>query len=426
MFDLKWIRDHPEDFDRGFVRRGLPTPAHEVLSMDRVRREKQTELNDLQARRNEVSRQVGEAMKGGDKAKAEALKAEVAQIKARMEALEEEAKAATADLDAVLAALPNLPAADVPDGDESANREEKRVGEPRKMNFPAKQHFELAEKLGGVDFELAARLSGARFVVLTGHMARLHRALAQFMLSLHVEEHGYLEVNSPVLVLDKVLYGTGQLPKFADQQFRTENGHWLIPTAEVTLTNFAADQILDAEKLPMRLTAHTLCFRSEAGAAGRDTRGMLRQHQFEKVELVSICRPDQSEEEHERMTRCAETVLELLELPYRRMTLSTGDMGFSARKTYDLEVWLPGQGTYREISSCSNCGDFQARRMQGRFRAPGSKETQYVHTLNGSGVAVGRALIAVVENYQEADGSVRIPEVLQPYMGDIEVLHPHG
>ena len=229
-----------------------------------------------------------------------------------------------------------------------------------------------------------------------------------------------------MLVLDKVLYGTGQLPKFADQQFRTENGHWLIPTAEVTLTNFAADQILDAEKLPMRLTAHTLCFRSEAGAAGRDTRGMLRQHQFEKVELVSICRPDQSEEEHERMTRCAETVLELLELPYRRMTLSTGDMGFSARKTYDLEVWLPGQGTYREISSCSNCGDFQARRMQGRFRAPGSKETQYVHTLNGSGVAVGRALIAVVENYQEADGSVRIPEVLQPYMGDIEVLHPHG
>jgi seryl-tRNA synthetase len=426
MFDLKWIRDHPEDFDRGFLRRGLPTPAGVVLSLDRVRREKQTELNELQARRNEASRQVGEAMKSGDKAKAEALKAEVAQVKARMEALDEEAKAATTELDGFLATLPNLPAADVPDGDETANREEKRVGEPPVLAFPARQHFEIGEILGGVDFELAARLSGARFVVLTGQMARLHRALAQFMLSLHTEEHGYTEVNSPVMVLDKVLYGTGQLPKFADQQFRTENGHWLIPTAEVTLTNFAAEQIFDADKLPLRLTAHTLCFRSEAGAAGRDTRGMLRQHQFEKVELVSICRPDQSEDEHERMTRCAESVLELLELPYRRVTLSTGDMGFSARKTYDLEVWLPGQGTYREISSCSNCGDFQARRMAGRFRAAGTKETQFLHTLNGSGVAVGRALIAVLENNQEADGSVRIPEVLQPYMGDMEVLRPHG
>jgi len=426
MFDLKWIREHPEDFDRGFLRRGLPTPASTVLSLDQRRRERQTELNELQARRNEVSRRIGDAMQRGNREQADTLRADVAQMKARMEAVEEEAKAASAELEGFLATLPNLPADDVPDGDETANRVEKIVGTPPALGFPAKQHFELAEKLGGVDFELAAKLSGARFVVLTGQMARLHRALAQFMLSLHVDEHGYTEVNSPVMVLDRVLYGTGQLPKFADQQFRTDTGHWLIPTAEVTLTNFAADRIYDEKELPQRLTAHTLCFRSEAGAAGKDTRGMLRQHQFEKVELVSICRPDQSEAEHERMTRCAEAVLELLELPYRRVTLSTGDMGFSARKTYDLEVWLPGQGTYREISSCSNCGDFQARRMQGRFRAAGVKETQFLHTLNGSGVAVGRALIAVVENYQEADGSVRIPEVLQPYMGDVEVLHPHG
>jgi len=426
MFDLKWIREHPEDFDRGFLRRGLPTPASQVLSLDQRRRERQTELNELQARRNEVSRRIGDAMQRGNREQAETLRAEVAQMKARMEAVEEEAKAASAELDGFLATLPNLPADDVPDGDETANREEKRVGTPPAFDFAPKQHFELGEGLGGVDFELASRLSGARFVVLTGHIARLHRALAQFMLSLHVDEHGYTEVNSPVMVLDKVLYGTGQLPKFADQQFRTDSGHWLIPTAEVTLTNFAAERIFDEKELPLRLTAHTLCFRSEAGAAGRDTRGMLRQHQFEKVELVSICRPDRSEEEHERMTRCAETVLELLELPYRRVTLATGDMGFGARKTYDLEVWLPGQGTYREISSCSNCGDFQARRMHGRFRAAGAKETQFVHTLNGSGVAVGRALIAVVENYQEADGSVRIPEVLQPYMNDLEVLHPHG
>ena len=425
MFDLRWIREHPEDFDRGFRRRGLPTPAAEVLSLDRRRRGKQTELNELQARRNEVSRRVGEAMQRGNREQADTLRAEVAQMKARMEALEEESKAAGAELETFLASLPNLPADEVPDGDESANREEKRWGEPPAFGFQPKQHFELGERLGGMAFELAARLSGARFVVLTGAMARLHRALAQFMLSLHVEEHGYTEVNSPVLVLDRVLYGTGQLPKFADQQFRTENGHWLIPTAEVTLTNFAAERIFEEKELPLRLTAHTLCFRSEAGAAGKDTRGMLRQHQFEKVELVSICRPEQSEAEHERMTRCAETVLELLDLPYRRVTLSTGDMGFSARKTYDLEVWLPGQGTYREISSCSNCGDFQARRLQGRYRH-GEKDIRFLHTLNGSGVAVGRALIAVLENYQGADGSVRVPEVLQPYMGDLEVLRPHG
>ena len=427
MFDLKWIRDNPTAFDRGFARRGLGAQSPAVLALDEKRRRAQTELQELQSRRNEVSRRVGDAMKRGNQAEAEELKAAVGLMKARMEALDAEAAALGSELDGLLASLPNLPADEVPEGaGEAENQELLRWGEPRQFNFKPRQHFELGEASGGLDFELAARLSGARFTVLKGAYARLHRALAQFMLDLHTQEHGYLEINTPVLVRDQVLYGTGQLPKFSDDLFRTNSGHWLIPTAEVTLTNFAAERILDEAALPLRLTAHTLCFRAEAGAAGKDTRGMIRQHQFEKVELVSICHPDKSEEEHQRMTRCAETVLELLELPYRKLVLCTGDMGFGARKTYDLEVWLPGQDTYREISSCSNCGDFQARRMQGRFKAAGEKGARFLHTLNGSGVAIGRALIAVLENYQEADGSIRVPTVLRPYLGGLESIAPHG
>jgi len=423
MFDLKWIRDNPADFDRAFARRGLGPQSPAVLALDEARRRAQTELQELQSRRNEVSRRVGDAMKRGNQAEAEELKTAVNLMKARMEALEAAAAATGLELDTLLASLPNLPADEVPDGaGEAENQELERWGTPRAFAFKPRQHFELGEAAGGLDFELAARLSGARFTVLKGVYARLHRALAQFMLDLHTQEHGYTEVNTPVLVRDQTLHGTGQLPKFADDLFRTTAGHWLIPTAEVTLTNFAAERILDEKELPLRLTAHTLCFRAEAGAAGKDTRGMLRQHQFEKVELVSICHPEQSEEEHQRMTRCAETVLQLLELPYRRIVLCTGDMGFGARKTYDLEVWLPGQDSYREISSCSNCGDFQARRMQGRFKAAGEKGTRFLHTLNGSGVAIGRALIAVLENYQEADGSIRVPTVLQPYMGGLESI----
>jgi seryl-tRNA synthetase len=427
MFDLKWIRDNPAAFDHAFARRGLGAQSPGVLALDEKRRRAQTELQELQAQRNETSRRVGDAMKRGNKDEAEELKTAVGLMKARMEALEGESAALEAELDTLLSSLPNLPADDVPDGSgEAGNRELKRWGEPRAFTFAPRQHFELGEAAGGLDFELAARLSGARFVVLKGAYARLHRALAQFMLDLHTEEHGYTEVITPVLVRDQALHGTGQLPKFAEDLFQTTAGHWLIPTAEVTLTNFAAERILDDKDLPLRLTAHTLCFRAEAGAAGRDTRGMLRQHQFEKVELVSICHPDRSEAEHQRMTRCAETVLEMLELPYRKVVLCTGDMGFGARKTYDLEVWLPGQNTYREISSCSNCGDFQARRMQGRFKAAGEKGTRFLHTLNGSGVAIGRALIAVLENYQEADGGVRVPKVLQPYLGGLETIAPHA
>jgi seryl-tRNA synthetase len=328
-------------------------------------------------------------------------------------------------MDALLMAIPNLPDADVPDGaSEDDNVEIRRWGEPGSFDFEPKEHDDLGAPLG-MDFETAAKLSGARFCLLRGQMARLERALAQFMLDLHSEQHGYTEVNTPVMVRDEPLLGTGQLPKFAEDLFRTTDDRWLIPTAEVTLTNTVADQILDASALPQRLTAFTLCFRSEAGAAGKDTRGMIRQHQFEKVEMVSIVAPEESEAEHQRMTACAEAVLQKLELPYRVLALCTGDMGFSARKTYDLEVWLPGQGKYREISSCSNTGDFQARRMKARYRPEGEKQTRFVHTLNGSGVAVGRALVAVLENYQQADGSVRVPEALKPYMGGLEVLTPH-
>ncbi len=426
MFDLKWIRDNPAAFDRGFARRGLPPQSPAVLALDESRRAAVLNLQGAQEQRNALSKQIGQHIKS-DPARAEELKHEVGILKTIMESAQEIANSKDAELTALLASLPNLPADEVPDGSgEGDNQELARWGTPRTFDFAPKQHFELGEGAQGMDFELAARLSGARFVVLKGSYARLHRALAQFMLDLHGNEHGYTEVITPVLVRDQVLFGTGQLPKFAEDLFQTTAGHWLIPTAEVTLTNFAAERIFDEKDLPLRLTAHTLCFRAEAGAAGKDTRGMLRQHQFEKVEMVSITHPDQSENEHQRMTRCAETVLEKLELPYRKLVLCTGDMGFGARKTYDLEVWLPGQNTYREISSCSNCGDFQARRMQGRFKAAGEKGTRFVHTLNGSGVAVGRALIAVLENYQEADGSIRVPAVLRPYMGGLESIPPHA
>ncbi len=425
MFDLKWIRENPADFDDGLRRRGLPPRADEVLDLDRRWRQSQTALQEVQQRRNAASKEIGQAMRSGDSATAEQLKSEVAQLKERMPELEGEAQGLEGEIEALLSALPNRPMAEVPDGaDEAANEEVSRWSEPRQMNFEPKQHFELGEALGGMNFERAAKLSGSRFVVLSGGVARLHRALAQFMIDLHTREHGYREVNSPVLVRDDAVYGSGQLPKLAEDMFRTEEGFWLIPTAEVTLTNLPAGEILEEAGLPLRYTAHTLCFRSEAGSAGKDTRGMLRQHQFEKVELVSIAHPDHSEEEHQRMTACAETVLQKLDLPYRKLLLSTGDMGFGARKTYDLEVWLPGQKTYREISSCSNCGEFQALRMKARYRPSEGKGLRPVHTLNGSGVAVGRALIGVMENYQQADGTVAIPPVLQPYMHGQEVLEP--
>jgi seryl-tRNA synthetase len=425
MHDLKWIRENPAAFDAGLARRGLAPMATEILSQDERHRAVTTEMQALQARRNEVSKAVGGAKRSGDEEKAQALMAEVAEIKDKMAALEESQRTGAQEMDALLMAIPNLPDYDVPDGaSEDDNVEIRRWGDPGSFDFEPKEHDELGTPLG-MDFETAAKLSGARFCLLRGQMARLERALAQFMLDLHSEQHGYTEVNTPVMVRDEPLLGTGQLPKFAEDLFRTTDDRWLIPTAEVTLTNTVADQILDASALPQRLTAFTLCFRSEAGAAGKDTRGMIRQHQFEKVEMVSIVAPEESDAEHQRMTACAEAVLQKLELPYRVLALCTGDMGFSARKTYDLEVWLPGQGKYREISSCSNTGDFQARRMKARYRPEGEKQTRFVHTLNGSGVAVGRALVAVLENYQQADGSVRVPEALKPYMGGLEVLTPN-
>ena len=421
MHDIKAIRDNPEALDLGLSRRGAEPAAGRILALDEKRRAAQTRFQDLQARRNEASKQIGALKREGKDAAA--LMDEVAALKERIPAAEEEDKALGVEIDALLAAIPNLPAADVPDGpDDSANVEVKRWGEPRAFDFPPLEHDAIGEKLGLMDFTAAARLSGARFVVLKGALARLERALANFMLDVQTGRNGYTEVNPPILVKDTALFGTGQLPKFGQDLFRTTGDHWLIPTAEVPLTNLAGDTILDEALLPVRMTALTPCFRSEAGAAGKDTRGMIRQHQFWKVELVSIAHPDRSEDEHERMTACAESILEGLGLPYRRMVLSTGDMGFSSVKTYDLEVWLPGQGRYREISSCSNCGDFQARRMKARFRAAGDKGTRFVHTLNGSGLAVGRTLVAVLENYQQADGRVLVPDALKPYMGGIEAI----
>ncbi|MFN8929685.1 MAG: serine--tRNA ligase [Alphaproteobacteria bacterium] len=415
MHDIKFIREHPEAFDAALARRGLPAQAQDLLKLDAEKREKLTELQALQARRNEIAKQIPEVKRaGGDAA---TLIAEGNRTKERIAACEAEMESGA--LEDALSRIPNLLAADVPEGkDESANREIRRWGDAPTMTNP-KDHVALGEALGLMDFERAAKISGARFVVLKGALARLERALAAFMLDLHTSEFGYLETNPPYLVKDPALYGTGQLPKFAEDLFQTKNDYWLIPTAEVSLTNLVAREILDETKLPLRFTAHTPCFRSEAGAAGKDTRGMIRQHQFSKVELVSITTPEQSEAEHERMTGCAEEVLKRLGLPYRVMLLCAGDTGFSARKTYDIEVWLPGQGKFREISSCSNCGDFQARRMKARFKRTGAKETESVHTLNGSGLAVGRTLVAVMENYQQADGSIKIPPALVPYMGGL-------
>ncbi|WP_096700044.1 serine--tRNA ligase, partial [Magnetospirillum sp. 15-1] len=410
-----------DGFDSGLKRRGLEPKAAAILELDTRRRAAQTAFQEMQARRNDASKQIGAIKKqGGD---AQALMDEVAALKERIPAAEEEDRQLGAEIEAILASIPNLPADDVPEGpDESANVEVRRWGTPKEFAFTPLDHDAIGAKLGLMDFDGAAKLSGARFVVLKGPLARLQRAIGQFMLDLQTAEHGYTEMDPPLMVKDGAAFGTGQLPKFSEDLFKTNTGHWLIPTAEVPLTNLVSDEILDDKVLPLRMTALTPCFRSEAGSAGKDTRGMIRQHQFHKVEMVSIAHPDASDEEHERMTRCAETVLQRLGLAYRTIVLCTGDMGFSARKTYDIEVWLPGQQRYREISSCSNCGDFQARRMKARFRPEGEKGTRFVHTLNGSGLAVGRTLIAVMENYQRDDGTIEVPEALRPYMGGLEVI----
>ncbi|WP_419317509.1 serine--tRNA ligase [Caulobacter sp. ErkDOM-E] len=427
MHDIKAIRDNPEAFEAAWSAKGRSGAAAEAVKLDAQLRAAQTALQESQARRNEASKRIGMAKAKKDEVEAQALMAEVETLKALMAdaaVLEAEAGAGLKDL---LASLPNIPAPDVPPGeDEAGNVEVRRWGDASqlpagRLNAP-KDHVDLGAALGGMDFEAAARMSGARFVVLKGQIARLERALGQFMLDLQTVQHDYTEVSPPLLVKDEALYGTGQLPKFAEDLFRTTADHWLIPTAEVSLTNIVREQIADEAQLPLRMTALTPSFRSEAGASGRDTRGMIRQHQFYKVELVSITTPDQSEAEHERMVGCAEAVLKALNLPFRTMLLCNGDMGFGARKTYDLEVWLPSQNTFREISSCSNCGDFQARRMDARFRRAGEKGTQYVHTLNGSGLAVGRTLVAVLENYQDETGGITIPEVLVPYMGGVTYI----
>ncbi len=463
MLDIKWIRDNRDAFIEGLTNRGFDDPLatlNRILSLDEQRRKTIQQLQEAQARRNAASKDIGSAKAKKDEAAAKRLMDEVATLKTTIQEGEAEEKRLDHELNTLLANVPNHPGFGVPVGaDAAANKVLREVGKPKKFAFQPKQHFELGEALGLMDFETAAKLSGARFVVLKGALARLERALAQFMLDLHTSEHGYDEINPPLLVRDDTMFGTAQLPKFADDQFATQRRRgsadveaakrkwiedfenrkpdigsmydamleeieqaerlWLIPTAEVPLTNLVREDIVDEARLPMRVTAWTPCFRAEAGAAGKDTRGMIRQHQFSKVELVSVTTPEQSAEEHERMTTCAETVLKRLEIPFRTVVLSTGDMGFAAQKTYDIEAWLPGQGAYREISSCSNCGDFQARRMNARYRPKGEKHPRLVHTLNGSGVAVGRALIAVLENYQEADGSIAVPEALQPYMGGL-------
>lgn len=424
MLDLKWIRENPDALDAGLARRGAAAQSSHILDLDKRHRGITTELQTLQSRRNEVSKQIGGVKaKGGD---AQPLMTEVAEIKDKMTALEEEEKLLGEKVRGLLLMIPNILHRDVPVGtDETGNVEARKWGTPRTFNFKPKEHGDLGAGLGLMEFDQAAVMSGARFVILKGALARLERAIAQFMLDTHTTENGFTEVNPPLLVRDVALTGTGQLPKFGEDLFQTTAGLYLIPTSEVSLTNIAAERILDGAALPLRMTAFTPCFRSEAGAAGKDTKGMIRNHQFEKVEMVSITTPEESEAELERMTKCAEGILQKLELPYRVMALCAGDIGFGANRTYDLEVWLPGQDTYREISSCSNTGDFQARRMNARYRPPGeTKGTRFVHTLNGSGLAVGRTLIAVLENYQEQDGSVRIPAVLKPYMGGLDVIAP--
>ena len=422
MHDLKYIRENPKDFDAALIRRGAAPVAASIVALDENRRAILTEMQNAQARRNEASKAIGAAMAKGDTATAEALKAEVAQLKDTLPSLEERERSAGAELDSLVAGLPNLPAEDTPDGaDETDNVEIARWGSPRHFDFEPRDHADVGPALG-LDFETGVAISGARFTFMRGQMARLNRALGQFMLDYQTAQRGYTECATPYLVRQESLFGTGQLPKFAEDNFQTTDGRWLIPTAEVSLTNSVREQILEESALPIRLTALTPCFRSEAGAAGRDTKGLIRQHQFEKVELVSIVRPEDSAAEHERMVESAEGILQALQLPYRKMLLCTGDMGASARRTYDLEVWLPGQGLYREISSCSNCGDWQARRMNTRYRAAETKSNLFVHTLNGSGLAVGRTLVAVLENYQQVDGSVIIPDALLPYMGDLTKL----
>jgi seryl-tRNA synthetase len=475
MHDIKWIREHKEEFDRGLKRRGLPGEAEKLLAIDERRRAAIQKAEAALARRNAASREIGAAKKSNDEAAAQALMAEVARLKEELPALETQEKQLSKELDDALAQIPNLPLTEVPDGkDAGDNVEHHRFGAKQSYGFTLQQHFELGEALGQMDFDTAAKLSGARFVVLKSGLARLERALGQFMLDLHTAEHGYTEIAPPLLVRDDVMFGTAQLPKFSDDQFRVEteeiqrkhaylnfdqgraaildfaekhgtqtarneklevlgflyqptmDRRWLIPTAEVPLTNLVRDSILEEDALPLRFTACTPCFRAEAGAAGKDTRGMIRQHQFDKVELVSITTPEQSNDEHERMLACAEEVLRRLELHYRVVTLCAGDMGFAAQKTYDIEVWLPGQNMYREISSCSLCGEFQARRMEARYRPKGARQVRYVHTLNGSGVAVGRALIAVIETYQQQGGAIAVPEVLQSYMGGLKTIERVG
>ncbi|MBX9926546.1 MAG: serine--tRNA ligase [Hyphomicrobiaceae bacterium] len=436
MHDIKAIRDNPKAFDQALARRGLPPASPGLIALDEARRGNLTALQEAQARRNAASKEVGRAKAAKDEARAAELMAEVASLKDTLAAGEDQERRTEAALQAALAVIPNLPRDDVPAGrDEGGNIEVRRIGKLPTFDFVPKQHFELGEALGLMDFEAAGKISGARFVFLKGALARMERALAAFMLDMHTGPDqnglgGYTEVVPPLLVKDAAAYGTGNLPKFADDLFRTTNDFWMIPTAEVSLTNLVRETILDEAVLPMRFTAATPCFRSEAGAAGRDTRGMIRQHQFTKVELVSITTPEASIAEHERMTACAEEVLKRLGLPYRTMLLCTGDMGFASQKTYDIEVWLPGQNAYREISSCSVCGDFQARRMGTRYRPKtgadaenkASKETRFVHTLNGSGLAVGRTMVAVLENYQQADGSITVPEALRPYMGGLDTV----
>ncbi|MGB4106326.1 MAG: serine--tRNA ligase [Alphaproteobacteria bacterium] len=419
MHDIRAIRENPAAFDKAMGRRGLSAQSPAILKLDEERRALLTELQTSQARRNEESQKIGEIKKAGGDAKEQMEK--VTLMKELMAAMEEKEKVVAEKLNQILSTLPNILADDVPDGkDESANKEVRKNGAPKTGNNAAKDHADIGVALGMMDFETAAKMSGSRFTMLSGGIATMERALAQFFLDTHTREHGYTEISAPLLVNDKTMYGTGQLPKFADDQFKTTRGDWLIPTSEVSMTNIVADMIVDEETLPRRYTSFTPCFRQEAGAAGKDTRGMLRQHQFYKVEMVSITRPEDSNAEHERMTECAETVLKKLGLATRTMVLCSGDTGFGARKTYDIEVWLPGQNAYREISSCSNCGDFQARRMNARTRPKGGKDTRFVHTLNGSGVAVGRALIAVIENYYDpGDGGVFVPDVLKPYMGGL-------
>ena len=427
MFDIKWIRDNADAFDAGLKSRGLEPLSAKLIEIDERRRAAIGVLEAAQARRNAASKEIGKAKGAKDDALATKLMDEVAALKETIAKGEQDERERNAELKDALSVIPNLPREDVPVGvDETGNQEVRRVGEPRKFDFGPKQHFDIGEALGLMDFETAGKVSGARFAFLKGALSRLDRALGSFMLDLHTGTFGYTEMNPPLLVRDDAAYGTGNLPKFAEDLFQTTNGYWLIPTAEVSLTNVVRDRILDDAELPMRMTAWTPCFRSEAGAAGRDTRGMIRQHQFSKVELVSITTPEESLAEHERMTNCAEEVLRRLGLPFRTMLLCTGDMGFASQKTYDIEVWLPGQDAYREISSCSVCGDFQARRMGARYRPKGAKDLRYVHTLNGSGLAVGRTLVAVLENYQQADGSVIIPDALQPYMGGLKVIEKVG